>query len=197
MELYKHADKPDIAADRSNFKRPGPSQLEHGLTTGKNLNAKNQMDKYDPQEIAKRATEILASHVAQSPQTQQLVDIMSIFMRKGPIYEQLAINQNGELNLDYVESVQTSTEFARNMAYFKLPDIQTTGELLEYLVGVKKNEAAEADDITRVSNTKWEPVFIGLDELEDINRRNPRMREEQCVRLRNSFDQIFGSMSKF
>ena len=197
MEVYRRTVKDEVAVDRRRFNTLGPVQRKHGQATSGNIDAKNQMDRYQPEEIAQKAAQILSLHVAQSPQTQEIIDVLSIVMRKGPIYDQLAINHHGEIDESYVNSIQEPTRFAKTLANVNLPKIQTTGELLEYLVSVKRNEAADINDITRTTMTQWESIFVDMDTLEDIYSSNSHLREAQYVRLKNSFGQIFNSMSKF
>ena len=197
MEIYRRTVKDEVAINRPLFNTLGPVQIKHSQATGKNMDARNQMEKFRPEEIAKKAAHILSLHVAQSPQTQELVDVLSIVMRKGPIYEQLAVNQHGEIDEVYVNSIQEPSEFAKRMANINLPKIQTTGEFLEYLVSVKRNEKADINDLRRSSNTQWETVFVDINTLEEIFESNVQLRESQYIRLSNSFNQIFNSMSKF
>ena len=82
------------------------------------------------------------------------------------------------------------------MAKENLPKIQTTGQLLEYLVSVKKNDDADLDDITRTSHTKWEPVFVGTNFPQILLEEN-KIRETQMDRLNHSYEHIFNSMRKF
>jgi len=190
-------EKEVLKVDRRSFNTPGPMQLSRGQATGRNLDARHQMDKFQPEEISQKAANILSMHVAQSPQTQELIEILNLVLRKGQLYDQLAMKPNGEWNTEYISSIQDPSNFAITMANQNLPKIQTTGELLEYIVGVKRNELATPDDINRPSNTSWESVFVGPEQLEYMYNVENLMREFQYDRLYNSFSRIFNSMSKF
>ena len=155
------------------------------------------MDKFQPEEVSQKAANILSMHVAQSPQTQELIEILSIVMRKGQLFDQLAVKPNGEWNSEYINSIQEPSEFAKEMAKINLPKIQTTGELLEYLVGVKRNGQANPMDPDRPSKSSWESVFVGPQELEYMYNVDNLIRDFQYERLSHSYSRIFNSMRKF
>ena len=186
-----------LTLETRNFNKPGPVQASRGQATGRNLDARHQMDKFQPEEISQKAANILSMHVAQSPQTQELVEILSIILRKGQIYDQLAIKPNGDWDNAYINSIQDPSDFAITMAKQNLPKIQTTGELLEYIVRVKRNEQATPDDENRLSKTSWESVFVGPEELEYLYNVDNIMREFQYDRLSHAYSRIFNSMCKF
>ena len=197
MESYKRQDKAILDTDSIDFNRPGPIQASRGQNTAENIDARFQMDKFSPEEISQKAANIMSMHVAQSPQTQQLVEVLNLVLKKGQLFEQLAVKYNGQIDINYINSIEEPSDFAKTLAKKNIPMIQTTGELLEYLVAVKKNEEASIDDIDRTSNTKWESVFVGPNEIEHLYNVNHTIREFQYERLVNSFGQIFNSMCKF
>ena len=197
MEAYKKQEKAVLTENSRNFYELGPVQARRGEATQRNLNARHQMDKFRPEEISQKAANILSLHVAQSPQTQELIEVLSIIVRKGQLYQQLAVKANGEWDNDYCRSIEDPSDFAIKLANEKLPTIQTTGELLEYIVSVKKNDQAAVDDINRTSNTAWETVFVGFEQLEYMYNVDNLLRDFQYERLYNSFGRIFNSMSKF
>ena len=197
LKAYKMQEKEVLSVDRISFNKPGPMQISRGQATGRNLDARHQMEKFQPEEISQKAANILSMHVAQSPQTQELIEILNLILRKGQLYEQLATKPNGEWDTEYIGSIQDPSDFAITMANQNLPKIQTTGALLEYIVGVKRNEAAKADDSSRPSKTAWESVFVGPEQLEYMYNVDNLIREFQYDRLYHSYSRIFNSMSKF
>ena len=197
MNIYRNQEKTISKNETHFFHTPGPVQASRGQVTSQNLDARHQMEKFRPEEISQKAANILSIHAAQSPQTQQLVEVLGIMLRRGQIFEQLAVNSDGEWDDEYVNSIQNPSSFAKSMANKNIPTIQTTGQLLEYIVGVKKNEKADLTDANRTSNTAWETVFIGPDYIEEMYSTTTMIRDFQYERLSNSFAQIFNSMCKF
>ena len=118
-------------------------------------------------------------------------------MRKGPLYNKLATLANGEIDADYIQSIEEPSDFAKQLAVNNIPQIRTSGELLEYLVSVKRNENADLTDERRVSKTTWESTFIDINFIDIMCHVNRQIRESQFIRLELSYRQIFNSMSKF
>ena len=195
-EYSQQSDKPDLRSEKFHFTHQGPMQKRKGQNSRENMDASNQMERFQPEEVSQKAANILSIHLAQSPQTQELIEILSIIMRKGNLFNQLAIDENGELNQEYIDSIHFPSTFATTLAHKNFPKIHTAGELLEYLVGVKKNECADLNKTERVSKTKWETVFVGPEVLDAIYHQNCAINENQFNMLENAYKTIFNSMSK-
>ena len=122
---------------------------------------------------------------------------MSIVLKGGRIFEELATSENGELDMEYIDSIQSGTDFAKLQALKNIPSIQSMGELLEYLVSVKRNEHANVNEEGRVSKSQWESIFVAPDFIDIMFHVNQQLRQHQYDRIKDGYKHIFNSMSKF
>ena len=115
----------------------------------------------------------------------------------GKIYTEMVSKSDGELDTDYINSIQKPPEWIIKRAMDKFKNFHTQAEIQEMLVGVAMTpDGVKIGQNDSISKTKWRPTYVPEEVLDDaIN--NQTFGNEQLVALKIGYRQFFESLGKF
>ena len=101
--------------------------------------------------------------------------------------------EDGEMDMDYVNSIKTPPRWVVEKAKSKLKQIRTQAEMQEWLISVGMTPEGQQNESN--SKTKWRPMYISEDILDDIIT-DQNFGEEQIVAFKIGYRQLFDSLGK-
>ena len=102
--------------------------------------------------------------------------------------------EDGEMDMDYVNSIKTTPKWVVEKTKAKLKQIHTQAEMQEWLISVGMTPEGQQNDSN--SKTKWRPMYISEDILDDIIT-DQNFGGEQVIALKVGYRQLFDSLGKF
>ena len=102
--------------------------------------------------------------------------------------------ENGEIDREYINSIQKSPKWIIERAIEKFKNFSTQAEIQEMLIGVTLMPDNEMDNGS-ISKTKWRPMYVPESVLDQaINNQN--FGEDQVVALKIGYKKLFDSLGK-
>ena len=86
-----------------------------------------------------------------------MVSIIKIF--SGNIYTKLVSKDNGEIDREYINSIQEPPKWVIEKAVEKFKRFNSQSEIQEMLIGVTMTPDDVTDD-SSISKTKWRPMYV-------------------------------------
>ena len=112
----------------------------------------------------------------------------------GQIYTKLVSKENGEIDREYINSIQKSPKWIIERAIEKFKNFSTQAEIQEMLIGVTLMPDNEIDNDS-ISKTKWRPMYVPESVLDQaINNQN--FGEDQIVALKIGYKKLFDSLGE-
>ena len=122
-----------------------------------------------------------------------MVSIIKIF--SGNIYTKLVSKDNGEIDREYINSIQEPPKWVIEKAVEKFKRFNSQSEIQEMLIGVTMTPDDVTDD-SSISKTKWRPMYVPESVLDQaINNQN--IGEEQIVALKIGYKKLFDTLGKY
>ena len=122
-----------------------------------------------------------------------MVSIIKIF--SGNIYTKLVSKDNGEIDREYINSIQEPPKWVIEKAVEKFKRFNSQSEIQEMLIGVTMTPDGVTDN-SSISKTKWRSMYVPESVLDQaINNQN--IGEEQMVALKIGYKKLFDTLGKY
>ena len=113
----------------------------------------------------------------------------------GNIYTKLVSKDNGELDMDYINSIKKPPRWVIDKAIEKLKRFTSQAEIQEMLIGVTMTPDGVIDH-TSFSKTKWRPMYVPESVLDQMIN-NQDIGNEKMVALKIGYKKLFDSLGKY
>ena len=104
--------------------------------------------------------------------------------------------ENGEIDLDYVNSIQKPPKWIIERANERFRDCHSQAEIQELIIGVSMTpDGVKDQDNPSIAKTKWRPTYVPESVL-DQAIHNQNFGQDQITAMKIGYHQMFDSLGK-